>query len=318
MEKFYKIAIPKPCHEDWNTMVASEKGKFCNSCTKTVIDFTTMSPPQIQHFIKENQEKKICGHFKKAQLDTIHLSIPFTIIEHQHSYRKSFLLALLIIMGTTLVNCTNHEGKQQKIEAIKIIKTTQSKDDIIDQNKSKKCSNRTSRITKSNTTNNDFFDHLGFVTSTPVDSIPDEPVIEANQELEGEVVIMGYLIPESIDSNQPIPAHLLDIFPALTGTVKEKRTSENFQKLMSQIVNTNFNKTLGNDLGLIGIQRIYVQYEINKNGTIENIKIRATHPKLEKETERVLKKTPKLEPAIYQGNPVSSLYQLPIVFKIEE
>ena len=33
-----KITIPKPCNKDWNSMSPNKKGRFCNSCSKTVID----------------------------------------------------------------------------------------------------------------------------------------------------------------------------------------------------------------------------------------------------------------------------------------
>ncbi len=294
MEKFYKISVPKPCHEDWNKMTPESQGRFCKSCKKTVIDFTKMSPLQIQDFLADNEDKKLCGRFIKTQLDTVHLSIPITIFKRKHSFNKVFLLALLIVMGTTLINCTNHKGKQQKIETINYVEASP-------------------RARHS----------LEFLTSLTTDSIPTEPFIEKVKEFEKSEedisLTMGLMIPERItDLNQPVPGNLITIFPALIGTPIEKRTSENFQELISKIVTTHFDTALGNDLGLHGIQRIYVQYVIDKNGEIKNIKIRAPHPRLEKETARMLKKVPKLTPGIYQNTPVRSLYQLPIVFKIEE
>ena len=83
MEKFYKITIPKPCHEDWNAMNSTEKGRFCSSCNTTVIDFTKLSTAQVQEFFQENKHKKICGHFRKTQLDTIHISIPMAVLQKE-------------------------------------------------------------------------------------------------------------------------------------------------------------------------------------------------------------------------------------------
>lgn len=64
MSTFYKISIPKPCHENWNAMIPKETGRFCDSCSKTVIDFTTMNNETIQEFLHLNKDKKICGHIK--------------------------------------------------------------------------------------------------------------------------------------------------------------------------------------------------------------------------------------------------------------
>ena len=36
------IRIENPCHENWNLMSRNQKGRFCDSCNKTVIDFSKM------------------------------------------------------------------------------------------------------------------------------------------------------------------------------------------------------------------------------------------------------------------------------------
>ena len=40
-------SIPNPCSEDWNTMTPDDNGRFCGSCQKVVIDFTTYSTHEI-------------------------------------------------------------------------------------------------------------------------------------------------------------------------------------------------------------------------------------------------------------------------------
>ncbi|MDQ7961514.1 carboxypeptidase-like regulatory domain-containing protein [Flavobacterium lindanitolerans] len=61
------ITIPKPCHENWHEMTVAEKGRFCNSCQKTVYDFTHFSNRQLIQ--KINSESNICGRFLASQLD---------------------------------------------------------------------------------------------------------------------------------------------------------------------------------------------------------------------------------------------------------
>ncbi|MFT3796729.1 carboxypeptidase-like regulatory domain-containing protein [Flavobacterium sp.] len=62
-----KIHIPKPCHENWSEMTPDAQGRFCQSCQKTVIDFTGLSDRAI--FEKINSGDHLCGRFLASQLD---------------------------------------------------------------------------------------------------------------------------------------------------------------------------------------------------------------------------------------------------------
>lgn len=66
MKKSIKISIPEPCHENWNAMTPTEKGKFCSVCTKEVIDFTQKTDEAIYKHLQTSGN--LCGHFKKSQL----------------------------------------------------------------------------------------------------------------------------------------------------------------------------------------------------------------------------------------------------------
>ncbi len=81
----------------------------------------------------------------------------------------------------------------------------------------------------------------------------------------------------------------------------------------------NFNTNSAKGLGLPnGKVRINAFFKINKKGNIKGIKIRSPHPKLEKETLRVLKSIPKMQkPGYHKGKPVTVAYSLPIVFNID-
>lgn len=64
----FKVTIPEPCHEDWNTMTPTQKGRFCELCSKEVQDFTFKSNTQIASILANNNS--ICGRFRKSQLNT--------------------------------------------------------------------------------------------------------------------------------------------------------------------------------------------------------------------------------------------------------
>ena len=130
METKHKITIPKPCHEDWNKMTPDETGRFCNSCSKSVVDFTEMLPDEIQNYFILNQGKNTCGRFKKSQLDEIIIQIPSRVLYSQTQYHRMFLMALFICMGTTLFSCKQENGIKQKIDKIEVVKDTAKFDKI--------------------------------------------------------------------------------------------------------------------------------------------------------------------------------------------
>ena len=68
MSKYLQIQIPKPCTQSWNEMNAGIEGRFCNSCRKTVIDFTLMSDDDLANFFKKNKGHT-CGRFTQEQLN---------------------------------------------------------------------------------------------------------------------------------------------------------------------------------------------------------------------------------------------------------
>ena len=68
--KKIELSIPKPCHEDWNAMTPRDRGRFCGSCQKTVIDFSQMSDSQIAEFFKKPKDN-LCGHFSNSQLNRV-------------------------------------------------------------------------------------------------------------------------------------------------------------------------------------------------------------------------------------------------------
>lgn len=87
---------------------------------------------------------------------------------------------------------------------------------------------------------------------------------------------------------------------------------------ITEFVNSNFDTSLGKELGLEGINKIYVQFRINTAGNIEVLGIRAPHPALKAEAERLITSLPQMEPGRQNGQEINVLYALPIAFKVGE
>lgn len=68
MKKSATVSIPSPCSQNWDAMPASGKGRHCDSCQKTVIDFRHMSDGQILDIIS-GKGIPPCGRYLATQLD---------------------------------------------------------------------------------------------------------------------------------------------------------------------------------------------------------------------------------------------------------
>jgi len=69
MPKKIQLQIPKPCHVEWNKMTQVQKGRFCASCEKQVVDFTGMNDEQVIAFFRKPSAGAVCGRFLNDQLN---------------------------------------------------------------------------------------------------------------------------------------------------------------------------------------------------------------------------------------------------------
>ena len=64
----FEITVRTPCNENWEEMHVNECGKFCNRCSKLVVDFTCMTDDEIVKYIN-GIKGKICGRVGVSQLN---------------------------------------------------------------------------------------------------------------------------------------------------------------------------------------------------------------------------------------------------------
>lgn len=112
LELKYYLEIKEPCHESWEKMSPTEKGKFCSSCEKEVIDFVHVSDERLVEFLQKN-DRKFCGRFTNEQLNR-----PISI-ERKKSGEKNYLK---LAASFLLLNFVTHQSNADS-ESIKIEKT---------------------------------------------------------------------------------------------------------------------------------------------------------------------------------------------------
>jgi len=126
------IHIPKPCNEDWSKMTSIEKGKHCNACQKTVIDFTKMKNEEITDYLIAKKEEGVCGRFLSSQITVKkpkHHEVLIDLyqkVEHNSNtlFFKHFSL-LIIVFGMLIVGCDipkkNKKGEIKNVAKREIV-----------------------------------------------------------------------------------------------------------------------------------------------------------------------------------------------------
>lgn len=151
----------------------------------------------------------------------------------------------------------------------------------------------------------------------------EETVIESTETDQDEGVVVEIEDVEEAEEEEEavtVPFHVIEDVPIFPGCedaggkeAKKKCMSDKVMKFVQQ----NFNNELAAELGLEGRQRISVQFRINEQGQVCEVKARAPHPRLEREAIGVVSKLPTMTPGRQRGKPVGVLYMLPILFKVE-
>ena len=323
-----KITIPKPCHENWNAMTPKDKGKFCNSCSKTVVDFTKKSPSEIKEYLIEHKSERVCGHFYKKQLDSIVIEIPQITFHQQLSFQKIFVLALFFVMGTTLFSCQYKDGQKQKIENVVLIDTLKKVEKEI--NSSKKLISKDSLIVKSDIITHTVISETGIIfceLETDTIKITDtigEITLEKdtipNKNFDDIILVLGDIDYEEFVEEEDIVFGIIENPPRFkeAKNLSKEKAKKDFDERMINFVQDNFDISWTNDLGLSeGKHKIFTQFTIDEKGIVIDIKIRAPHPKIKEQVFKMIKKIPHFIPGEQNGKAIKTKYSLPITFIID-
>lgn len=290
MDKQYKISIPEPCHENWDKMAPKDNGRFCLSCSKTVVDFSSMLPEEIQHYFIQNQNNKICGRFKKTQLDNIIIQIPNRVLYSQNHYHKIFLLALFIAMGTTLFSCTDKNGNKKKIVKIEIVKTSETEPIQVGDIKIKGNNNFVPPPPPPKTDNVKFVKGKTKISDAKINSssTPDCKASLQESTVQGDTYITGAVM----ESKADYPGGINNFYQFLVNELKLPNDAEKPKN------------------------RIIISFVIEKDGSLSSFEFpKNIESNVEAEIRRVLNLSPKWNPGEQNGKKTRTKYSLPILFQ---
>ena len=124
---------------------------------------------------------------------------------------------------------------------------------------------------------------------------------------------------EEIEEDVSVPFSVVEQIPIYPGCNQTSNAELKacFQKKIQEHLLRNFRyPEEATETGKHG--KVYVWFEINKEGVVSNIKTRGPHKILEKEASRIVSLLPKMIPGKQRGRPVKVPYSIPINFQLQD
>lgn len=101
----FKLAIPTPCHQSWQTMSGNSNQRHCDSCNKQVHNLAALTALQIEELV-HNSGGHLCARVTRNSLDEL-----VTVPGRRTFGLKAALLATVMAAATPVVaqssNATN-------------------------------------------------------------------------------------------------------------------------------------------------------------------------------------------------------------------
>jgi hypothetical protein len=109
------LTIEEPCSQNWDTMKETGSRRFCDTCQKNVVDFSTFSDTQLLKWFELNRNG-VCGRLSNLQIDRM-----ITAEKPARSlFLKPYRIALTAMMWLGIWNrdtLDSEAGNPARIEA---------------------------------------------------------------------------------------------------------------------------------------------------------------------------------------------------------
>ena len=144
----------------------------------------------------------------------------------------------------------------------------------------------------------------------------EETIIESTETDQEEIVEIVEVEEEFEDVDVPFAViEDVPIYPGCERVAKSKRR-DCFQEQINKHIRKNFRyPEIAQEMGIQG--RVYVNFVIDKDGSITSIRMRGPDKNLEKEAQRIIAKLPRMTPGKQRGRAVRVPFSIPITFRLQ-
>lgn len=159
------------------------------------------------------------------------------------------------------------------------------------------------------------------ITPPVIEVVPDEQEIvetviesvEPDQDYEvAEVTEIEY-VDDYVDVS--VPFSVIENVPVFPGCEDDSDKRACFNKMIRKHIVKNFRyPELEQEMGIQG--KVNIMFEIQKDGSIGNIRMRGPNKNLENDAARIIGKLPQMTPGKQRGNPVRVPFSIPITYTL--
>ncbi|NHF60951.1 energy transducer TonB [Flavobacteriaceae bacterium TP-CH-4] len=152
---------------------------------------------------------------------------------------------------------------------------------------------------------------------TPDDDPVEETVIESSEpDPKEEILDVREIKTEEVEEDVPVSFIVVEDVPIFPGCEEATDKRGCFQTMMKKHIEKHFRyPEIEREMGIQG--KVSVLFEIQKDGSIGNVRMRGPNENLENEAARIIYKLPKMTPGKQRGTPVRVPFAQPIVFRLQ-
>ena len=119
MPTLLKLSLDNPCSENWDAMNTVATGRFCQSCQKTVTDFSQYTDSELMDFFKKRNYQPLCGRIQQHRINKIYIELPNTLFKSRVPFWKKFLAICLVVFGSSLF--TPENSYSQAVMTVQVV-----------------------------------------------------------------------------------------------------------------------------------------------------------------------------------------------------
>lgn len=158
-------------------------------------------------------------------------------------------------------------------------------------------------------------DNTSDVVETPV-LATDIPIIEHSITDVPQPIISEPSPSEPTGPSSILNVEFVPVYPGCEGLSSNAETIDCLSSRINTFLNRNFSKEVLENLYGNEVQKVYVQFKVDSQGFITDVRTNSTNQSLEREAKRVIAKLPRMKPGRQGDKNVDVLYTLPITFRI--